>query len=177
MSIRFDLSDETKIEAEKIIKKNYRSMLLNTRLEGARTVKDWADNLTLERLYSSNVSRCKESNLSSFPHLKVTRQMESIIRKEFPDKRVRSTGYFHYPPTGFMGWHTNANDPGDRLYISWCNEGGKSFFRYIEDGKLVTDYDDEGLTARYFKVTGEEPLFWHCVGSETDRLSFGYLIR
>jgi hypothetical protein len=39
MSIRFDLPDETKIEVKKIIEKNYRDMLLNTKLHGARTVR------------------------------------------------------------------------------------------------------------------------------------------
>ncbi len=177
MSIRFDLPDETKIEAEKIIKKNYRDMLLNTRLEGAKTVKDWANNLTLDALDSSNISISKETNMVSFESLGVTQQITRLIQKLFPTKQVRATGFFHYPETGYMGWHTNANDPCQRLYLTWCNTGNKSFFRYIKNNELITDYDDEGLTTRMFEVTGKEPLFWHCVGSETDRLSFGFSIR
>lgn len=177
MSIRFDLPDETKIEAEKIIEKNYRDMLLNTKLHGANLVKDWADKLTLEYLSSSNVSISNETNMVSFEGLGVTQQITQLIQKIFPKQVVRPTGFFHYPPTGYMGWHTNRNDPCKRLYLTWTNEANKSFFRYIKDDKVITDYDDKGLTSRLFEVTGEPPFLWHCVGSETDRLSFGFSIR
>jgi hypothetical protein len=177
MSIRFDLPDETKIEVKKIIEKNYRDMLLNTKLHGARTVKGWADKLTLEHLNSSNISISKETNMVSFEGLGVTQQITQLIQKIFPKQVVRPTGFFHYPPTGYMGWHTNRNDPCKRLYLTWTNEANKSFFRYIKDDKVITDYDDKGLTSRLFEVTGEPPFLWHCVGSETDRLSFGFSIR
>jgi|TARA_B110000908_G_scaffold124810_1_gene146329 hypothetical protein len=177
MSIRFDLPDETKIEAEKIIEKNYRDMLLNTKMHGANIVKDWADKLTPEYLSSSNISISNETNMVSFEGLGVTQQITQIIQKVFPKQVVRATGFFHYPPTGYMGWHTNRNEPCKRLYLTWTNEAKKSFFRYIKDEKVITDYDDKGLTSRIFEVTGEEPFFWHCVGSETDRLSFGFSIR
>lgn len=177
MSIRFDLPDETKIEAKKIIEKNYRDMLLNTRIAGARTVKDWANKLTLEYLNSSNISISDETNMVSFEGLGVTQQITHLIQKLFPKQVVRPTGFFHYPPTGYMGWHTNRNDPCKRLYLTWTNEANKSFFRYIKDDKVITDYDDKGLTSRLFEVTGEPPFLWHCVGSETDRLSFGFSIR
>lgn len=177
MSIRFDLPEQTKIEAKKIIEKNYRDMLLNTRIAGARTVKDWADKLTLEYLNSSNISISDETNMVSFEGLGVTQQITQLIQKLFPKQVVRPTGFFHYPPTGYMGWHTNRNDPCKRLYLTWTNEANKSFFRYIKDDKVITDYDDKGLTSRLFEVTGEPPFLWHCVGSETDRLSFGFSIR
>ena len=50
----------------------------------------------------------------------------------------------------------------------------KSFFRYYEDGQIVTDYDKMGMNARKFTCPGESPYFWHCVGSECDRISFGF---
>ena len=92
--------------------------------------------------------------------------------------KVILRGTFYYPPTGYMGWHTNCATPGERFYITWASEDKKSFFRYYdyEKDEIITDYDDKGLTVRQFKVPESEPYFWHCVGSECDRFSFGYMI-
>ena len=42
---------------------------------------------------------------------------------------------------------------------------------------MITDYDNKGITVRQFKVTDKPPYFWHCVGSECDRVSFGYTLN
>ena len=73
-----------------------------------------------------------------------------------------------------MSWHTNNDNPTDRIYISHASEQGKSFFRYYKDGKVITDYDDKGITVRRFTATGTKPYFWHCVGSQCDRVSIGF---
>jgi hypothetical protein len=177
MSIRFDLPEEARLKVEKIIEKNYKDIVLHTRIQGLRTVKDWSDKLTLEYLNTSNISISKETNMVSFEGLEVTRQITPLIQKLFPKQIVWNTGFFHYPSTGYMGWHTNRNHPCKKLYLTWTKEANKSFFRYIKNEKVITDYDDKGLTSRLFEVTGEPPFFWHCVGSETDRLSFGFSIR
>ncbi len=93
--------------------------------------------------------------------------------------RVILRGSFYYPPTGYMGWHTNCAAPGERFYMTWASEDKKSFFRYYDHEKdeIITDYDDKGLTVRQFKVTEAEPYFWHCVGSECDRFSYGFLVQ
>jgi hypothetical protein len=95
----------------------------------------------------------------------------------YPGYDVKSSGDFHYPKTGYMGWHTNHDNPLERVYITYATEERKSFFRYIENGKMITDYDNKGITVRQFKVTDKPPYFWHCVGSECDRLSFGYTLN
>lgn len=87
--------------------------------------------------------------------------------------KVRVTGNFWYPPGGYMGWHTNGNDPGVRLYATWAKEGYKSFFRYATAGAIVTSYDAEGWNFRQFTVDRQRP-FWHCVYSDTHRVSFGF---
>ena len=79
--------------------------------------------------------------------------------------------------TGFMGWHTNSDNPCQRLYITWTPEGNKSFFRYLKGDEVITDYDDADFTVRMFDVTAQEPYMWHCVGSETDRISMGFAIK
>lgn len=88
-----------------------------------------------------------------------------------------SVAQYWYPPGSYMGWHTNSRFPGWRLYITYCEEPGKSFFRYRDPltGKVVTSMDT-GLDFRLFEVSGERRL-WHAVYSETDRFSLGYIVR
>ena len=54
------------------------------------------------------------------------------------------------------------------------NSRKSAFFRYYKDGKVITDYDDKGVTVRRFTATGTKPYFWHCVGSQCDRVSIGF---
>ena len=96
------------------------------------------------------------------------------MKELYPDRQVVGSGHYYYPKTGYMGWHTNSNQPDDRLYITYASEDKKSFFRYYVDGKVVTDYDNKGFNFRTFSLSDKEPYFWHCVGSECDRFSFGY---
>ncbi len=107
-------------------------------------------------------------------------QTESIkLRYNEEEYRVLQKGSFYYPNTGYMGWHTNCGSPGERFYISWASEERKSFFRYYdyEKNKIITDYDNKGLTVRQFTVPNSAPHFWHCVGSECDRFSFGFKVK
>lgn len=101
-------------------------------------------------------------------------ELTALIQYTFADYHVRPSGQFYYPPNGFCGWHTNHNESVERLYISIAPEKNKSFFRYYENGKIITDWDDELICLRRFKCPEKEPYFWHCVGSETDRISFGF---
>jgi hypothetical protein len=96
-----------------------------------------------------------------------------------PRKRrnVVSSGHFWYPRGSWMGWHTNSRAPGWRIYINYAEEPGKSFFRYRDplSGKVHTLIDRQ-WNLRVFRVVSEKPL-WHCVYSDTERFSLGYMIR
>jgi len=85
-------------------------------------------------------------------------------------------GHFWYPPGGYMGWHTNSNAPGWRMYVTCCDAPGKSFFRYRDpkSREIVTSYD-RLWTVRLFKVSSDD-LMWHSIYSDTNRYSFGYRI-
>ncbi len=93
-----------------------------------------------------------------------------------PQGRMRlfQSGRNWYPNRGYMGWHTNSNIKGFRLYCSHAAAGNASYFRYQDPltAEVITSWDDEGWNFRCFR-TDLEPL-WHCVNSETDRISFGY---
>lgn len=177
MSVRFEISNTIKSKIEEHIHNNKKEIMLNSRLVGTRTVDNWKTYLTKDKINLQDVPVADNKNMINFKNIGVAQKMTSLVQSIFPDNTVFSTGHFHYPPTGFMSWHTNSNVPCKRLYLTWADEGNKSFFRYLEGEEVVTDYDDKGLTSRLFGVTGKEPFFWHCVGSETNRLSFGYAIQ
>jgi len=109
----------------------------------------------------------------NYPSLVLTQVLKNI----FPDYELKQSGCFYYPKGGFMGWHTNHDTAEDRLYITFAEEDKQSFFRYYKDGNIITDYDDKGITIRRFSVAGGPPFFWHCVGSNTNRFSFGYQLH
>ena len=87
----------------------------------------------------------------------------------------RISGAFWYPPTGFMGWHSNADHEAYRMYAAWAEEGHKSFFRYRDPNtkKIVTSWDKKGWNFRLFNCSQEDKP-WHCVYSDTNRISLGF---
>ena len=98
------------------------------------------------------------------------------VDRMFPRENVEThdSGHFLYPPGGYMGWHTNYQTPGWRLYINYAEEAGKSFFRYRnpETGEIVTSWDKQ-WNFRLFKIDPKK-AFWHAVYSQTNRYSFGF---
>ena len=86
----------------------------------------------------------------------------------------RISGRLLYPKDeGFIGWHTNANDPGLRIYLNWTdnpnNEGG---LLYEKDNQIVLDPDNEPFLLRAF-VGG--PNQFHAVkAGKGNRLSLGF---
>jgi hypothetical protein len=96
--------------------------------------------------------------------------------KMFPKSKLISvSGRFHYPPQGFMGWHTNSNAEGVRLYATYATEDDKSYFRYydLDKKQMVTEWEKKGWNFRAFQVRREK-LYWHCVYTDVDRYSFGF---
>ena len=90
---------------------------------------------------------------------------------------VSPRGCSKYPVGGGLIWHDNLECTGKRLYLSFAAEPDKSFFRYQdwETKEIVTLYDEGVWEAREFKVISEKPM-WHCVESETERYSLGFLV-
>ena len=144
-------------------------------------VPDWEKHVSKESLLSlfgEDVPKNKTANLKRLTnYVQLSDVMLKLVKSYYPDCQVKCSGHFHYPKTGFMGWHTNHDNPHERVYIAYASEDNKSFFRYYENKRIITDYDNKGITVRKFKVTGERPYFWHCVGSECDRISFGYTLN
>ena len=91
------------------------------------------------------------------------------------NKNVEFAGFFWYPSGAYCGWHTNSNNTGERYYLVWAEESDKSFFRYRDSStqEIVTNWDQSGWQLRNFTVSDTNPV-WHCVGSETNRISIGF---
>ena len=174
MVIRNAFSDEIINQIKEIIEPYLKEIKENS---DAKYFPDWRDNVSEKKLLyllDYEVPKSQNNNLSRVSVDKPAKQIEKIMKDLFPDLHVACSGTFFYPDTGYMSWHTNHNHPTDRVYITYASEQGKSFFRYYKDGKVITDYDDKGVTVRRFTATGTKPYFWHCVGSQCDRVSIGF---
>ena len=179
------------VEMEKIVKhikpmcEHIKSFAMwdNDNKQNIIEVPEWKDHIShdtflelssrkpiLDTNESKNMFRADEAGMDH--HINV---IKNVLKTKYQVK-VDRRGQFYYPPTGFMGWHTNVGAPGERFYVTWASEDNKSFFRYYDDEKdeIITDYDDKGLTVRQFTIPTGKPYFWHCVGSECDRFSFGF---
>ncbi len=88
------------------------------------------------------------------------------------DGRIRNINYC--PPQGFIPWHTNRYDAaGWRLYLVDvpAGEDGASQF-CISGGDSVRRIPDRAGWFNLFYIGDDRPL-WHCVGSESRRVSCG----
>lgn len=77
-----------------------------------------------------------------------------------------------YPGKSYMGWHTNADNPGRRTYYTYTTS--PAVFRYQHNGECFNSEDNIGTwTVRSFIVDADEP-FWHTVWAEGERYVFGF---
>jgi hypothetical protein len=107
-------------------------------------------------------------------HLKDESKIKQLAQALFPSSEFISiSGRFHYAPKGYMGWHTNSNMEGWRVYASRAEEDKKSFFRYFKNNRVHTEWEDKGWNFRAFQVIKGQP-YWHCVYTDCDRYSFGF---
>ena len=95
--------------------------------------------------------------------------------RESENIKVERTSTAYYPKNdGFLGWHTNSDDPSWRIYISYVEKEGNTFFKYYDSKtkSTQTSYDGGGFTCRAFKIP-EHGELKHCVYTDTERWSFG----
>lgn len=83
-----------------------------------------------------------------------------------------------YPPTGFVGWHTNENCSSYQILFTW-SETGEGFFRYrdpiTQDVVTLNDKPGWNVRAHYFGSADEPDYrFWHCAYTDCNRFSFAY---
>ena len=81
----------------------------------------------------------------------------------------------HKDYNGFMGWHTNCDNPGHRWYFVYNTDNHSSFFRYIDPDteQMVTKWEPKGWCLNHFIVGDCHKPLWHCVYTNSHRVSFG----
>lgn len=92
--------------------------------------------------------------------------------------RLELSGHAIYAAGDYMGWHTNADMPGLRIYCNFAGDAAKSGLHYFypgQDDYRRTLYDDAGWNFRMFRTDYHTP-FWHAVWSEAYRISVGFLV-
>ena len=166
----------------KIIEENLYDIKSYAHFHKKPQIENWenfiSEQYLIENGIENDIDINEENYLFKFKSLKLTcLSLKSDIEKLYPNKTIIKSGSFYYPKNGFMSWHTNSDAPHKRIYITWSSEENKSFFRYYDGEKVITDYDNKGITIRIFESSETKPYFWHCVGSECDRVSFGYRIE
>lgn len=131
--------------------------------------------MPLERTYKSKYvcadNECRIAYYRNYPEIGF---LELCLRGYYGED-WKSSGFFFYPENSYCGWHTNSDRPGERIYLTFSENGDKSFFRFRDPstGEIVTRHDETGWTINRFRVPRDEPL-WHCVGSFTRRISIGF---
>tara|TARA_R100001082_G_scaffold107551_1_gene81588 strand:- start:426 stop:974 length:549 start_codon:yes stop_codon:yes gene_type:complete len=177
--LKENYSTSVKSKLKKVIEPYIQDIKLQAKRVGKRPQENWKDYLSekaLNSVLNEKINVAEQKNIHRFS-AEISGKLLHFLKEIYADKAIYISGHFYYPPTGFMGWHTNYKMPEERVYITYASEQGESFFRYLEGGKVITDYDDKGLTVRRFAVSNERPYFWHCAGSNCDRFSFGYRLK
>ena len=125
---------------------------------------------------STNIDTAEESvykpiGLDQEEKINIIKHISNI----YPKASITQSGNFFYPENGFMSWHTNIKSPGRRIYLSYVEETNKSAFKYIQNNREVVSFDFVGWNMREFFVSEDSP-FWHCVYTETPRMSIGFRV-
>ena len=120
-----------------------------------------------------------EKNLNYISYNNYETEVWGIVRDKCSHmfrSRQTCTALWYKGPEAFLGWHTNIRSVkhAHSVFLTYVEEGGESFFRYISDNtnELITDYDKPGWYMRSWSWNTKNP-FWHCVYSDIDRISIG----
>jgi hypothetical protein len=139
-------------------------------------------------IHMADPSRKKGGDVQSYKRVYHSQFLQPILDKlnqHYPQTKSgwvwEPRGFFLYPPGGYMEWHTNEKQPGTRVYFTHAEEGGKSGINFVYEDQdfekdVVKSPDKQGWQHRSFYVTDAavEPGNWHCIYSNTTRLSIGF---
>ena len=120
----------------------------------------------------------------SYPPMKTLMPFIKKIEEKLNKKFVEPRGNMLYPINGYMGWHTNSNVPGVRVYAVYSPQENSSYFKYVDrwtsdTPTIITDWDSQGWTIRAFAPSNlPSNLLWHCIHSpRAPRVSFGFMFK
>ena len=144
-------------------------------------VKNWDLNNIYWGGFNLQTNKCDNLATIAYPPMSISIPLIDHLEETLQKTIIRPTGNFLYPTGGYMGWHTNGNMPGVRVYLAYSPVDHGSYFKYVDrsTNTVITDWDDKGWTVRAFEVS-QYPydFFWHCVGApNAPRISFGYWFK
>lgn len=181
--MKLNITADSIAKIEKEIIKLIPIVQYEAKLNGIISESDWEKNCSEETLQKTILEHEDvpaaggTGNMYNFGLDRSSRILHIIVDSLLDkSKVVYPSGSFYYPPTGYMPWHTNSNSTGTRVYITYADEEHQSFFRYMKDDKVITDWDQKGLNIREFQIPQLPEQHWHCVGSNCNRYSFGFNI-
>jgi len=109
--------------------------------------------------------------------LPVVAELKSWVEQQFPNYTFSKSNGIVYPPGGYLGWHTNADKPGLRFYLHWIENVGQASFKYWNGSQVIDDVENEQCFIRIFNVKDMTDPLWHCVSSNTFRVSVGFYME
>jgi hypothetical protein len=104
-------------------------------------------------------------------------ELQEWVEKHFPDYTFSKSNGIVYPPGGYLGWHTNADKPGLRFYLHWIENVGQASFKYWDGSQVIDDVENEQCFIRIFNVKDMTDPLWHCVYTDTWRVSVGFYME
>lgn len=111
------------------------------------------------------------------PPFPVLLKLFNLIEQTTGKKVVQMRGALLYPPGGYVGWHTNSDITGERVYLAYSNQDHCSYFKYVDSsGDIITSWDKKGWKVRVFDISSNpKQPYWHCIESISSyRVSFGF---
>ncbi|MDX2074082.1 MAG: hypothetical protein SFX19_06940 [Alphaproteobacteria bacterium] len=134
---------------------------------------------SLAAMLPTLITVAREQNLHTLHH-SICDPAIAPMKKLLGGHWERGGGFLYPAENGFMDWHTNHNNPGPRIYLVWCEEGGKScFFTSPDGGKTINkSYEPAGWSVNVFMLGDEKNPYWHAISSGgTNRISLGFRHR
>lgn len=91
---------------------------------------------------------------------------------------AETASFSYYPPEGFVGWHTNANNVSHQLLFTW-SENGDGYFRYYDNKKkkIITQPDKKGWQCKSLFFGSKNKPLWHCCYTKGPRLTFAVKLK
>ena len=88
----------------------------------------------------------------------------------------------YYPEGGYIGWHHNADTPGQNIFFNWSRDGGGIYKTWNNLTKEFEYYpDNKGWTIKSHNYRGwneveEKGYSWHAMTTDSPRISVAFII-
>ena len=108
-------------------------------------------------------------------HSSDRKEIIRLLKKCFPKITFRLSGFFIYGPGDYLSEHTNSNDPGNTMYITYATGESSFSYRFHPSEEFVKTEDAiDDITLRAFSLKSEGPFTHHKVDCKSGyRVSIG----